>query len=185
MRHNAGQPDRCTAEDYRELFASKEDEFEWLCYALTGNSRYADLSLDHAFEESLQSGTRVFREWMLSWARRLIIKSCIAAMDSEIQHVARDLSPGKIQLPAHRKQDPDQLRKMARDVLQKRLLALDVLSRFVVVLRTLEGYSRRETTLLLDVDEMTCAVVHDLAMASLGSSAIGETLRMRNQPMTA
>lgn len=40
--------------------------------------------------------------------------------------------------------------------LQKKLLELDPLPRFVFVLRAIEEYSRRDTALLLDIDDRTC-----------------------------
>jgi DNA-directed RNA polymerase specialized sigma24 family protein len=168
VRHNTVQPDRCTAEDYRELFATNGYEFRWFCYALTGNL-----------------ATRVFREWMSHWARRLIIKSCIVAMNSTIQDAARGYSPPQAHLPLQDSRALELLRKMPLDVLQEKLLALDALSRFVIVLRALEGYSRRETALLLDIDEMTCPVAHGSAIVSIASFSFGETLSMEDQPMTA
>jgi DNA-directed RNA polymerase specialized sigma24 family protein len=49
---------------------------------------------------------------------------------------------------------------MPSTVLQEQLLELDPLSRFVFVLRALEGYSRRETSLLLNIDDRTCEWVY-------------------------
>src|SRR5215813_1738741 len=72
--------DRCTENDYRTLFATSVEELRWLCYTLTGNDSLSDKAMDAALEQSLKGANRVFREWMLSWARRLIIRFCIGAV---------------------------------------------------------------------------------------------------------
>ena len=41
-------------------------------------------------------------------------------------------------------------------VLRENLLKQDVLARFVFVLRAIEGYSRRDTSLLLNIDDRLC-----------------------------
>ena len=46
------------------------------------------------------------------------------------------------------------------EVLQQRLLHLDPLPRFVFVLRALEGYSRRETALLLGIGDRACESIY-------------------------
>jgi len=46
------------------------------------------------------------------------------------------------------------------EVLQRRLLNLDPLPRFVFVLRALEGYSRHDTALLLEIGDRTCESIY-------------------------
>jgi DNA-directed RNA polymerase specialized sigma24 family protein len=59
--------------------------------------------------------------------------------------------------------DPDRLAEvlsLPAEIFQGRLLEQDVLSRFVFVLRALEGYSRRETSLMLDIDDRSCEWIY-------------------------
>lgn len=176
MRENI-QGDRCTPEDYRGLFTREADQLHLLCRALTGDDHRAQLSFQDALAQSLASANGVFREWMSSWARRQIIKSCIRTMATEIQSVARSFSPFTTYRSLSDAAASEQLRTMAPTLLEKKLLALDPLSRFVIVLRVLENYSRRETALLLDVDEMTCASAYLLAAASMADPESYQTSR--------
>jgi DNA-directed RNA polymerase specialized sigma24 family protein len=153
--------DRCTSNDYRRLFAGSAERLRWLCYILTGNQELSEKLLDAALEQSLKGSDHVFREWMVSWARRLIIRVCIDTMRPRLVAVAKDaylLPPMRLDAI-----DPDRLAEvlsLPAEVFQDRLLEQDVLSRFVFVLRALEGYSRRETSLMLDIDDRSCEWVY-------------------------
>ena len=46
---------------------------------------------------------------------------------------------------------------------------MDALSRFVFVLRAVEGYSRRDAALLLNIDDRACEWVYVWAVGTLGS----------------
>src|SRR5215467_12626634 len=130
--------DRCSQQDYRELFSTAADELRWLCYTLTGDDSLTDKVMDAAMEQSLKGANRVFREWMLSWARRLVIRFCIGAVQPAAS-VSRD---------THRKSHGEYttieadaisaILDLSSDRLQKKLLELDALPRFVFVLRAIE-----------------------------------------------
>jgi len=68
---------KCTKGDYRRLFAEAAEPLRELCYMLTSNVELSDKILEAALEQSLKGAETVFRNWMLSWARRLVIKACI------------------------------------------------------------------------------------------------------------
>src|SRR5262252_5235613 len=74
------QQDRCTQNDYVQLFADSAEPLAWLCYTLTGDKALSEKVLGAALEQSLKGADRVFRDWMVSWARRLIIQACIRHM---------------------------------------------------------------------------------------------------------
>lgn len=167
MRFTTLQSDRCTTDDFEELFVSCENQFHWLCYMLTGNLDRASQTLNHALQASFQSATRIFREWIMKWARREIIKACILQMHGDIQRAARSLSPGREKERLQQGKGLYRISRATSEGLEASILALDALSRFVVVLRDLEGYSRRETLLLLGVDETTCDLAHELALLSM------------------
>ena len=149
--------DRCTSSDYRRLFASSSERLRWLSQILTGNDELSEKILHAALEQSLKGSDHVFREWMVSWARRLIIRVCIETMRPQLTDIAKSvylLPP--MRLDAIHQDRLSVVLSLPADVLHERLLQLDVLSRFVFVLRGLEGYSRRETALLLNIDDRAC-----------------------------
>jgi DNA-directed RNA polymerase specialized sigma24 family protein len=173
--------DKCTKNDYRRLFAASAEPLRWLCCTLTGDEELSGKILDAALEQSLKGADQVFREWMLSWARRLIIKVCIETMRSRMSNLSQavyPLSPMRLDLV-----DRDHLSvalNLPADLLQQRLLELDVTSRFVFVLRALDGYSRRETSLLLNIDDRACEWIYVRAASVLEADA--ERLAIPDNP---
>jgi DNA-directed RNA polymerase specialized sigma24 family protein len=161
------QQDRCTQNDYVRLFADSAEPLRWLCYTLTGDEELSEKVLKAAFEQSLKGADCVFRDWMMSWARRLIIQACIALMrptgnsleDCVCLHAGEDSSGVSDQLELALGQPSD--------TLQQRLLQLDRLPRFVFVLRALEGYSRRETALLLEIGDRACESIFVSALGAV------------------
>jgi DNA-directed RNA polymerase specialized sigma24 family protein len=174
--------ERCTSNDYRRLFAGSAERLQWLCYLLTGNEEMSEKLLSAALEQSLKGSDHVFREWMVSWARRLIIRVCIDAVRPQIAGMTKAcyLVP-PIRLDAI---DPDRLAEvlsLPTEEFQERLLELDVLSRFVFVLRALEGYSRRDTSLMLDIDDRTCEWVYVRTAEALEESvAVAKSMVVPN-----
>ena len=162
------QHERCTKNDCRRLFAGSAEELLWLCRTLTGNDELSERILDAALEQSLKGADSVFRDWMHSWARRLVIKVCVETMRPQTS----DFSRGGYLVLTERMDPVDAghlaaVLSLPSDVLQQRLLSLDVLSRFVFVLRAVEGYSRHETALLLNIDAMACEWHYVAAAQSL------------------
>ena len=160
------QQDRCTQNDYVQLFADSAEPLQWLCYSLTGDKALSEQVLDAAFEQSLKGADRVFRDWMVSWTRRVIIQACIRLMCPTGQSVE-----GCVCLHNKSDQGISDLLELALDqpseVLQQRLLNLDPLPRFVFVLRALEGYSRRDTALLLEIGDRTCESIYIAALEAV------------------
>ena len=160
--------DRCTESDYRALFASSGEELRWLCYTLTGDEELSDKALDAALEQSLKGATRVFREWMLSWARRLIIRFCISTVRPAAESIGqRAYFPSPTELASVAPDQIEAILDLPADCLQRKLLRLDALSRFVFVLRAIEEYSRRDTALLLEIDGRTCEWLYAQAVRAL------------------
>lgn len=160
------QQDRCTQNDYVRLFADSAEPLQWLCYTLTGDKALSDKVLGAALEQSLKGADRVFRDWMMSWARRLIIQACIRLVRPTGQ------SMEECACLHHKKEEGiSDLVELAlsqpSEVLQQRLLNLDPLPRFVFVLRALEGYSRRDTALLLEIGDRTCESIYIAALEAV------------------
>jgi DNA-directed RNA polymerase specialized sigma24 family protein len=150
------QQDRCTQNDYVSLFADSAEPLRWLCNTLTGDEELSEKVLRAAFEQALKGADRVFRNWMVSWARRLIIQGCIAL----VRPTAHCMEEGVCMDTRDNGSEISEKVELAlgqpSDALQQRLLHLDPLPRFVFLLRALEGYSRRETALLLEIGDRAC-----------------------------
>jgi DNA-directed RNA polymerase specialized sigma24 family protein len=160
--------EQCTEGDYRTLFASSKEQLRWLCFTLTGDAELSDKAVDAALRQSLKGADHVFREWMLSWARRLTIKFCIVTLRPAVSRIGyRRCSCQETELNSVEHFDRHILLNLSAETLQRTLLRLDVLSRFVFVLRALEGYSRRDTALLLDIDDRLCELTYSQATKAL------------------
>ena len=176
-RHSAN--DMCERNDFRSLFASPASQLHRLCYTLTGDEELTARVLDAALEQSLKGAEGVFREWMLSWARRLTIKVCIELVRPAISNIvprpyfAHLMAPDLVN-----PMDLERVLSQPSEVLQKSLLRLDTLSRFVFVLRALEGYSRRDTGLLLNLDDRNCEWVYYQAAFGL-QAAVGKSIHVQ------
>src|SRR5262249_35754219 len=162
--------EKCTAGECRALFASSQEELRWLCYTLTGDAELSGKAMDAALQQSLKGARQVFQEWMLNWARRLMVKFCIAIVKPAEAPLAQSASPlfpvnfGEVNMD-----DIRELHGLAPETLQQKLMRLDALSRFVFVLRGLEGYTRRDTALLLNIDDRACEWIYRWAVSRLAS----------------
>ena len=160
--------DRCAPSDYVRLFAESAEPLHWLCYTLTGDEELSGRILSAALEQSLKGAERVFRDWMVSWARRLLIKACteiVQPWTSPAAHHPYPLLPMRSE--GVKREQLGAVLILPSAVLQERLLQLDPLDRFVFVLRAIEGYSRRETSLLLNIDDRLCAWTYVKAVEAI------------------
>src|SRR5215510_155736 len=169
MKWNS-KDEKCDNSNFRALFAASAEELRWLCHTLTGDAELSDQAVDAALEQSLKGASEVFREWMLSWARRRIIKFCVTTVRpggfSQREYHLSPMSFRKVNCGHIR-----ELLNLSSAALQQVLLQLDTLSRFVFVLRALEGYTRRDTALLLNIDDRTCEWLYAQAAETLGTNA--------------
>ncbi|HUM05108.1 MAG TPA: hypothetical protein VLT90_06585 [Terriglobales bacterium] len=163
---------KCTKGDYRRLFAEAAEPLRELCYMLTSNVELSDKILEAALEQSLKGAETVFRNWMLSWARRLVIKACIEIVRPWASPLGADTYPlSPLRLDATDHGHLSQVFGLPSEVFLESLRHLDALSRFVFVLRAMEGYSRHETSLLLNIDDRLCDWVHVRAAQRLEEDA--------------
>jgi len=124
---------------------------------------------------------------MLSWARRLMIKACaeiVQPWKSTTTEEFRQLSP--LNVGRADRDRIEALLSLPSDILQACLLQLEPLCRFVFVLRAIEGYTRRDTSLLLNVDDTLCEFALARAVEAMESFCLLETtcgaLALRNGP---
>jgi len=159
--------DRCSEQDYRDLFSTAAEELRWLCHTLTGDDSLGDKAMEAAMEQSLKGANRVFREWMLSWARRLIIRFCIGAVRPTAHNRGQNNPFATAQLKPVKSEEVDEILSLSAERLQKKMLGLEALPRFVFALRAIEEYSRHDTALLLDIDDRACEAAYVQAIEAL------------------
>jgi DNA-directed RNA polymerase specialized sigma24 family protein len=173
--------ERGTEQDWRGLLASSSEELRWLCYTLTGDKDLSEKAPDAALQQSLKGAGQVFREWMPNWIRRLIIKFCIVSVRPADSPAAQRRPPFPVATNFVSREHLERVLSQPSPVLQQKLLRLEAVSRFVFVLRAIEGYSRRDTALLLNIDDRTCEWVFLQAAAALDSNPI----LMEHEPAAA
>jgi DNA-directed RNA polymerase specialized sigma24 family protein len=162
--------DRCAKSDYVELFTNAAQPLHWLCFTLTGDKALSDRVLEAALEQSLKGADQVFREWMVSWARRLIVKACAEIVKPWVSAAAEEFQQMyPMRLQAIDQDRVETLVNVPSSILQSWLLQLEPLCRFVFVLRAIEGYTRRDTALLLNVDDRVCEWAYVRAVNTIGA----------------
>jgi DNA-directed RNA polymerase specialized sigma24 family protein len=146
-----------TREDFCRVFNENLDSLYQLAYLLTGDAGKAE----HCFVAGLEhssNANNVFKDWARSWAKRVIIKNAIRALQP---HPADSDSS----LPAGVVSEQSKLRVIRDGHLEiDSVLALEDFERFVFVMTVLERYSDHVAALLIgcSIEEIrtarTCAL---------------------------
>ena len=142
---------------FLDVFTNSDEPLQWLCFTLTGDQEMSERVLEAALEQTMKGAEPVFHDWMFSWARRLIIKACagiVKPWDSATAEESDQMLPMNMKTVARNRVEA--LVNVPSRLLQSWLLQLEPLSRFVFVLRAVEGYTRRDTSLLLNLDDRLC-----------------------------
>ena len=143
----------CRTNESSETCLSK---MRWLGWALTGDEDLTNSILLAALEQTGLGREAGRHEWLAIWARRLVIKDCVAALRPGIS--AAEHRACSIGRPLTNK-DRELLTRIVEspsDSLRLSLQELCVLARFAFVLREIEGFSRKQTALVLNVSEEEC-----------------------------
>lgn len=128
-----------SADDFRREFESGMNGLYQLALLLAGDQKKAEQSLGAGIEDCVKSN-QVFKGWARTWAKRCIVQNAI-----------RELQPQAPQEPLTAQSEHTELPTVSnRDLAMERILELDDFERFVFVMTLLEGYSDRETALLLN-----------------------------------
>ena len=138
------------------IFEEQSSEFYWLAYLLTGNSEQAVQAFTSALEFG-DAATPVFREFMISWARKLVMASALATVASKLRasalrfeqsefadmtrHASLSSSPGM------------SFQDLTKPELHRALLAIDIFPRCALLLTIFEKISVKDAALLLNADE--------------------------------
>ena len=143
----------CCPNESAETCLSK---MRWLGWVLTGDEALTNSILVAAQAQTGLGRERGQHEVLATWARRLVIKDCVAALrpwasaseygacsiERPLTHEDRELLTRAVESPS--------------DSLRLWLQELCVLARFAFVLRAMERFSRKETALVLNISEEEC-----------------------------
>lgn len=136
------------------LFKQHMAELYWLAFLITADQELSVQAFADATE--FDDFAPASSQYMVSWARKLVIVAALDAVDSELRHSklrtqnsARNWDvPGNLPATAAMKQLP----KLTKSDLEEALLAVDVFPRCAFLLILFEGLSVIDTSVLLDAD---------------------------------
>jgi DNA-directed RNA polymerase specialized sigma24 family protein len=133
------------------VFEEHSAELYWLAFLLTGDREQGVAAFTRAvdFEEGANP---VFREFMISWARKLIIAQALAGIRPQLRDSLRKLQTENWShgpLPSDSRAGR---LSVSRPEFESAVLALDAFQRCAVLLTVFERLSVAETALLLDAD---------------------------------
>ena len=127
-----------TQDEFCRTFAEHENALYLLSLLLTADASKAEQCFVAGLEDSIQ-GNRVFKEWVRSWSRRMIIKNAIQMMSP---------APGQVNGAPHVSDSGGARLELGSELTA--VLQLAPLERFVFVMSVLEGFSIQECSILLN-----------------------------------
>jgi DNA-directed RNA polymerase specialized sigma24 family protein len=130
--------DHASAQDFCRVFSDNLDGLYQFSLLVTGDRESAEQCFVAGLEDSIK-GTNVFRDWAHSWAKRVIVKNAIRALQPRPRPERSSPSTEGSATPRVRN---------AHFSLES-MLALGDFERLVFVLSLLEQYSDKECALLL------------------------------------
>jgi DNA-directed RNA polymerase specialized sigma24 family protein len=153
------------ADEIANAFNGYREELEWLALFLMGDKELAEACLVDA--RSLATiENQVFEEWLEHWARRATIRSAADMQQSRITQLASAYERNPCPHKEHKPLDAEtvELLKTESSMLAFRL---DALCRFALILRGVEGYSARESALVLGVSRIAVEAAYCAALEFL------------------
>jgi DNA-directed RNA polymerase specialized sigma24 family protein len=153
----------------------------WLCSVLIDDEELTDKILVAAREQTGLGAEQASHDLLATWARRLVIKDCIAAVRPWNSIATRQTdSHSWARLTQSECRHLQSVFHSPSYVLRMKLRRLSVLARFVLVLRGLEGYSRAQTSILLNIEEEEC----DAAFVKAALAMTKDSQRPKESPLS-
>jgi DNA-directed RNA polymerase specialized sigma24 family protein len=143
--------------DFCRIFSEETDSLYRLSFLLTAERVKAEQCLVSGLEDSLK-GSRVFKEWARSWARRAVIQNAMRVINprlmekntaSSFNSSGRTLAAEQVEIAA--------------------VLDLAPFERFVFVISVLEHYSEHECSVLLGCSRRDVIAARTRALQQIGS----------------
>jgi hypothetical protein len=127
-----------TQDEFCRTFAEEENALYLLALLLTADASKAEQCFAAGLQDCIQ-GNRVFKEWVRSWSRRMIIKNAIQLISPV---------PGQVNGAPHVSDSGAVTLELGSELTA--VLQLAPLERFVFVMSVLEGYSIQDCSILLN-----------------------------------
>lgn len=148
-------------------FGRERSELLWLAYLLTGD-RASSVDAVAAAMDLDDAGNPFFRNWMISWSRKLVIAKALSVVEGEMAESAertrRRNCPRPAELPGRRwSLDP----AAGKVELERALLAVDLFPRCAVVLTVFEKVSEEDAASLLNADRQLLRTAKAVGLAEL------------------
>jgi hypothetical protein len=152
-KHITSTAQYASSDDFYKIFYEEKEGLHLLSYMLTGDQEKAEECFVAGLEDAVQ-GNRVFKAWARSWARRVIIKNAVHAMNPWPVNGNTSAS----------------VRTTPEDSAEVRLvLTLGSFERFVYVMSVLEHYSDPDCSLLLGCSHQDVIDARNRASQQIGS----------------
>jgi len=137
------------------------DELRLLCNALIEDEMLREQILTAAREQSGLQSNNAGDRMITTWARRLVIKDCIAAAGAIAS--VKPAIVNSATSPKSIERDSNVPTQVPSEMLCVCLRGLDTLQRLVFVLRAIEGYTYRHISDLLKVGGAQCKAAFSIA----------------------
>ena len=144
--------------DFCHIFYEETDSLYRLSFLLTADGDKAEQCFVSGLEDSVK-GSRVFKEWARSWARRAII-----------QNAVRVINPHPTEKDAPSEVNRSGTTPVAKQAGIAAVLELAPFERFVYVMSVLEHYSEHECSVLLGCPRRDVIAARIRALQQIGSA---------------
>lgn len=148
-------------------FARERSELLWLAYLLTGDRATSVEAVASAMDMD-DAGNPFFRNWMVSWSRKLVIAKALnvveSAMAESVERTQRRNCPRPAGMPGRNwRLDP----AADKADLERALLAIDLFPRCAVLLTIFEKVSEEDAATLLNADRQLLRTAKAIGLAEL------------------
>jgi DNA-directed RNA polymerase specialized sigma24 family protein len=153
------------------LFEQDSSELCWLAFLLTGDREQSVQAFTRAFE--LENGANpVFRQFMVSWARKLVIAASLATIETELRQSACRIADADGQdsatlagsLPSDAWTGDGHMTKFE---LERAVLAIDAFPRCALLLTVFERLSIEDAASLLNASEALVKIAQGVGFIQL------------------
>lgn len=148
-------------------FAREESELLWLAYLLTGDRQTSMDAVVHAMDTS-DAANPFFRNWMISWSRKLVIAKALGSIEQEMGESVRRARERQCPRPAEIPTRGWSLNANTdKAEIERALLAIDLFPRCAVLLTVFEKVSLDDAAVLLSADRETVKTAKAIGLAEL------------------
>ncbi len=162
VKHITRPTPYASSADFRRIFDEDMNSFYLLSFLLTADREKAEQCFVSGLEDAAD-GSRVFKEWARSWARRAIIQNAVRVINPRPVEGSGRSSFASAQSNGKALAAEQQVEIAA-------VLRLEPFERFVYVLRILEHNSDHECSLLLGCARRDVLAARTRALQEIGSA---------------